>query len=90
MVISDYTYEQGKIIAANIMRDVDKWDEALQRFPRGEMGLIPDEIKNSDEYRTAKAQYDYYFSKLRIFNAGFTKRYKREMMAERKGKRANP
>ena len=82
-----YTYEQGKATEAELIREVDKWDLELQKFPRGIMGLIPDEVRRSEEFQQAKRQFDYAFSKQRLFSAGFTKRYKKEILAERAAKR---
>jgi hypothetical protein len=87
MVITEYTYEQGKIIAENLRKDVDKWDCELKKFPRDAMGLTPNDVKESREFKHAMGQFDYAFAKLRLFNAGFTRRYKREMLAEHKKKR---
>lgn len=86
MVIPDYTYEQGKIIAENLRADVDKWSAILSEFPRSTMGLTPDDVKKGEKFKTAKSQYDYYFSKLQLFNSGFTKRYKNEILKERRAK----
>ena len=82
-----YTYEQGKETEATLIREVDKWDAELQGFPSGPMGLTPDAVRKSVEYQNAKRQYDKAFSELRLFAAGFTKRYKKEMLAERREKR---
>jgi len=82
-----YTYEQGKEMEAALIREVDKWDAILKQFPRGVMGLTDDAVKKSPEYREAKAQFDAAFAKQRLFSAGFTKRYKKEMLAERAAQR---
>lgn len=41
---------------------------ALQQFPRGTMGLTPDAVKSSPEYRAAKLRYAAAFNQLRAFN----------------------
>lgn len=83
-----YTYEQGKEMEAALISEVDKWDKVLKLFPRGKMGLIDDATKKTAEYQKSKRQFDYAFSKQRLFSAGFTKRYKKELLAERAERRA--
>lgn len=46
---------------------------AMGRFPRGPMGLTPDDVKASPEWRKAKARYDRAFANLRAFNAAMVK-----------------
>jgi hypothetical protein len=82
-----YTYEEGKAIEAELISEVDRWDAVLKGFPRGVMGLVEDEAKKSPEFKQAKLQFDCAFAKQQLFSAGFTKRYVKEMLAERKAKR---
>jgi hypothetical protein len=48
---------------------VDSASKALQAFPRGPLGMIPDEVKRTPEYRAARAEFDAAFSALRRHNA---------------------
>lgn len=41
---------------------------ALKAFPRGPLGLTPDAVKASSEYKAAKRSSDAAFSALRRFN----------------------
>lgn len=64
---------------------------ALQRVPgisSGPMGLTPDAVKASPEYRNAKADYEACREALRRFNAWFMREYASEYRAERKARRA--
>lgn len=51
------------------------WDDckaagaALKAFPRGRMGLTPDAVKATPEWRAAKQAYDRAFAALRSFNS---------------------
>lgn len=55
--------------ARNHLRsEVDRASEALKVFPRGSMGLTPDHVKLSPEYRAAKGAFDKAFAALRYFN----------------------
>jgi hypothetical protein len=55
----------------------------LKAFPKGPMGLTPDDIKFGPAYRTAKAAYDRAFAELRDFNAEFVKQYAKDIERER-------
>jgi hypothetical protein len=43
--------------------------EALRNFPKGPMGLTPDSVKQSAEYKAAKARFSRAFQALREFNS---------------------
>lgn len=57
---------------------VDSASKALKVFPRGNMGLTPDEVKKSSSYKKAKQEYAVCFSDLRVFNNFFIKNFKSE------------
>lgn len=60
---------------------------AMQRFPRGSMGLTPDHVKASPEFQQAKRVFDASFRRLRDFNALFLKKFKKEYRAYMSEKR---
>ncbi len=66
---------------------VDRASDALDVFPKGAMGLTPDAVKFSPEYRVAKAVYDAAFAEQRRFNAWFLKTFSAEIKAERAQRR---
>lgn len=41
----------------------------LKAFPKGPMGLTPEDVKNSPEYKAAKQAYSSAFERLRQFNS---------------------
>ncbi len=45
----------------------------IKSFPRGAMGITPDQVKFSPEYRAAKAGFNTAFNALREFNEKFSK-----------------
>lgn len=49
--------------------DVRAASDALKQFPRGPMGLTPDHVKFSPEFRAAKRRYDAAFARLRAVNS---------------------
>jgi len=56
----------------------------LDRFARGPMGLVPDAVKASPEWRTAYAAERKAFAELRAYNAWYVKAFKKERIAARK------
>lgn len=83
------TYEEAKVIREQLYAELDRASDALKGYPKGPMGLTPDHIKFSPEYRAKKQAFDLIFSKLRAFNGHFVKLFKKEIQAERRLKYAN-
>lgn len=54
----------------------------------GAMGLTPDSVKNSPEYKAAREAFSQSFARLRAFNEFFIKAFKTELKEERNTKRA--
>ena len=73
----------------SLEKEVDQASDRLQKYKdkKGNMGLIPDEIRTSKEYQKDKQAYDQAFQKLRAFNTKFLKTYKSEYAKYRRDKR---
>ncbi len=56
---------------------------AISSFPTGAMGLTPDHVKQSPEWRAAYSRYQSAHNVLRNFNRMFLKQYRKEIAAER-------
>lgn len=61
---------------------------AIHGVGSGPLGLTPDSVRARTDYRIAKAAFDKAFADLRAFNAGYVKKYRKELAAERKVRRA--
>jgi len=62
----DYGMTQQELLEC----DVARTSKALKAISGGgPMGLTPDNVKTSPEYRAAKRAYDTAFSRLRTFNS---------------------
>ena len=83
------TYEQAKAHQDSLYALLNAKDSALQEFPKGAMGLTPDSVKASREFKLAKAEYEIAFQAVRKFNAVFTKQYRKEIQAARMERYAN-
>lgn len=50
---------------------------------KGAMGLTSDSFKATDEYKTAKAEFEIAFARARAINVWFMKHFKKQYQAER-------
>ena len=76
-------FEEAKAELALIEKEMAAAAAAMRAFPRGAMGLPPESVRLSPEYRAAKARTDKAFARLRAFNAVYVKRFANELRAER-------
>lgn len=61
--------------------------KAMEVFPKGAMGLTPDAVKATPEWKKAKAELDRAFKELQRFNAHFVKKFAKELREERQLRR---
>ena len=80
------TFAEAKASAAKIETEVSAAEVALRTFPVGPMGLTPDAVRVTPEYRVAKLAFDKSFAKLRAFNGAFTKTFAKEIREERRSR----
>ena len=59
----------------------DAWKTAFPRDPAWPMGLAPDEIRLSLEYRAFRARHQQAMDAIRKFMPGFLRRWKKEYRA---------
>ena len=86
---SSSAFEEAKTEQALLEAESDAAGAALKVFPKGPMGLTPDVVRATPEYRAAKARSDKAFQRLRDFNGVFTKRFAKELRAERDARYAD-
>lgn len=85
-------YQEAKARRADLDTAARTTGEALRAFPgagSGPMGLTPDAVKFSPQYKAAKLAYVQAFAALRDFNHWFTKTFKKEIAQERARSRAS-
>lgn len=88
------TYEQAREAADRLKAAHDAASKPLEAFPKGPLGLTPDAVKQTPEWRTAYAAERKAFEAMRQANAYLVKHYGRryrtdkqaEIMAERMAK----
>lgn len=74
--------EEAKVHKKELNATVDKYSAVLQSFETSNMGLVPDHIRETSEWKEAKTNYDRSFTELRNFNKWFVKEFRK------KGKKA--
>lgn len=69
--------------------ELSRLSAALKVFPSGPMGITPDAVKFSPEFRAAKSAFDAAFHRLRAFNAEYHRTFKAEILAARRARVAS-
>lgn len=82
------TYSEAKAIRDQLEAIATRHSDKLNRYPRGPMGLTPDHIKASDQWRADYRAYHVAAARFREYNRRFAKAYKAEIRAERDARRA--
>lgn len=77
-------FEMHKKEKLRLDSKVNETSLVLQNFEKGNMGLVPDEVKNSPEFQAAKKDFNNAFSEQRNFNINYVKVFKVELKEERK------
>ena len=83
--VSDFASLKAEAEAANML--CKQASQELQQFPKGPMGLTPDEVKRSPEWQQAHARYENAFAKARCANALLRKHFPRQLQEERERER---
>jgi hypothetical protein len=79
------TWPEARALSAELDSRVAAAAEALRAWDhlKSPIGLTPDHVKASPEWQAAKLAYDRAFAALRTFNGVYTRRFARELRAER-------
>lgn len=72
------TKEEVEIEKKKLNDEVDKYSDLLNSFPTNELGLVPDNIRDTQEWKDAIKNYNNAFSKLRKFNAWYVREYRKK------------
>lgn len=83
------TYLEAKQYKNDLELIVDKYSSELNKFSKNEMGMVLGQIRNTEEYKIIKTNYDKHFKQLQDFNKYFLKQFKKEYQQERTEKRRN-
>lgn len=86
--LSTDDYAEAKAIKEEAWSQSEEFNKPLEAFPKGAMGLTPDDVKNSPEWQTAKRNFDIAFEEMRRVNAWFNKKFDKEYKAERRANNA--
>lgn len=78
------TYAEAKQMQETLWQRMTSLGENLNTFPKGPMGLTPDTVKASPEFKLAKRNFNQAFEQLRMFNKFYLKTFKAEIKADRR------
>lgn len=80
-------FEKAKMERDRLEDVLKNAQDALKNFvgkKTGPMNLTPDNVKNNPKWKKLKRDVDVAFQNLRKFNSTFTKKYKKEIRADRR------
>lgn len=81
-VFTSMTYPEFKRTVETYQAIADKHSATLQTFPRGPIGITPDEVKFSPEYQAVKQAYDRAARAIRDLNGTYAKTFAKEIRAD--------
>lgn len=81
------TYAAAKATKALLEAESNRTGAVMRNFPRGPMGLTPDAVKCTPEWRAAYNADVVAFARLRKFNRVFVRVFAGEAKAERAARR---
>lgn len=81
--VPDTAYAIAKAQNQKLAAVVEQHSATMQTFPRGPMGMTPDDVRATPEFKTANANFDRAFAALRAHNGFMSKNFKTEMKADR-------
>jgi len=83
-VTDTQSYEEWLKESKEIDKESDDASDAIKSFPRNEMGLTPDNVKNTEEYKVANKNWNTSWKKLQEFNRTSPNEFKRRASNERR------
>ena len=78
------TYDEAKNIRSKLDLACKEAGDVLRAFPRNAIGLVPDNVRATAEYRAARKAYEKAFALLRASNQRLVKTFKKEILEERR------
>lgn len=81
------SFEEAVAARDRLEQEASAAGHVLNAFPRGAMGLTPDHVRATPEWRAAKDRYKRAFAALQNFNTVFTKAFAKELRAQRAERR---
>ena len=69
------TFDQALAHKQELEATADYYSLELRKFPKLKNGMTPDDVKNSNDYKLAKLNYDAAAISLREYNSWFLKNF---------------
>jgi hypothetical protein len=78
-------YPEAKAKSLELEAEAERTGKALKALSGGgPMGMTPEGVRSTSEWKAAKREWDTAFAALRNFNAVYVKRFKREIQQDRR------
>lgn len=84
----DMTYAIAKIQKDHLESIAQTCGNKMDTYPCGNMGLTPDSVTSTNEWKSDFVAKNKSFAELRAFNKWFIKSFKKEYLLERKARLA--
>jgi len=81
------TFEEASAESDRLEHEVSAAGAVMAAFPHNAMGLTPDHVRATPEWRAARSRFDRAFAAQRAFNAVFVRKFKKEIVAQRDARR---
>ena len=78
------TFEQAQAEQQRMEAEMHIAENRLKTYPRNEIGLTPDAVRQTEEYQRDRAAFNKLFDSYRTFNAWFVKTFKNELREQRR------
>ncbi|MBX9158370.1 hypothetical protein ACTFR8_22490 [Bacillus cereus group sp. MYBK15-3] len=72
------TREEAEIRKKELNDECDEASKALQMFERNTMGLVPDHVRETQDYQDADKRFKVAFARLREFNGWYVKEFRKK------------
>jgi hypothetical protein len=86
MTVTFMTFEEAKTHQQKLDEKCSIDSAKLNTFPKNEIGLTPDLVRETPDFQQAKKAFEKSFAELRNFNKWYSKEFKKELAAERKNR----
>lgn len=78
--------EEAEAYKVEINALVDKHSKRLQQFETNQIGLVPDHIRATEEWKQANQDFNRSFAELRRFNSWYVKTFMKKGKGKKKPK----
>lgn len=79
-------YQEAKMRKQELEEINSEHSARLNTFDKNHLGMTPDHIRDTSEWKQAKKDFDQSFAELRNFNGWYVKTFKKEIQSDRRNR----